>query len=289
MNPDIRIVILVENTASGPGLLAEHGLSFWFEYGDKRILFDAGQSDLLIQNAQTLGINLGRVDAIVLSHGHYDHTGGLAAVLDVGPGATIFLHPAALKPKFTRQDTNVRSIGMSDLIKEIVHTQVDKGKVFLTEEPTEVSTGLYVTGRIPRVTDFEDIDSSFFVDKYCRDVDALPDDQAIFFVSPKGLVILLGCAHSGVVNTLHYVVKLSGQKRIYAVLGGMHLWNASKGRIEQTINVFREYDVQKIGIAHCTGTNAMKQFQIAFPDRCVVCSAGTQVNLGDDHNAHIPA
>lgn len=287
MNPDIRIVILIENTASGPGLSAEHGLSFWIEYGDKRILFDTGQSDLLIQNAQTLGINLGRIDAIVLSHGHYDHTGGLAAALDIGPGAIIFLHPAALKPKFARQDTNVRSIGMSDLIKEIVHTQVNKGKVFLTEEPTEVSTGLYVTGRIPRVTDFEDINSSFFVDKYCRDVDALPDDQAIFFESPKGLVILLGCAHSGVANTMHYIAKLSGQKQIYAVLGGIHLLNAGKGRIEQTINFFRRYNVQKIGTAHCTGENAKKQFQRAFPDRCFVCSAGTQVNLGEDRNAHI--
>jgi 7,8-dihydropterin-6-yl-methyl-4-(beta-D-ribofuranosyl)aminobenzene 5'-phosphate synthase len=287
MNSDIRLVVLVENTASGPGLSAEHGLSFWIEYGDKRILFDTGQSDLFIRNAQTLGINLGRVDAIVLSHGHYDHTGGLAAALDVGPGAIIFLHPEALKTKFTRQDTNVRSIGIPDLVKEIVHTQVNKGKVFLTEEPTEVSAGLYVTGRIPRVTDFEGIDSSFFVDKYCRDVDVLRDDQAIFFESPKGLVVLVGCAHSGVANTMHYIAKLSGKKQTYAVLGGMHLWNAGKERIEQTINVFREYDVQKIGMAHCTGENAKKQFQRAFPDRCFVCSAGTQVNLGDELSAHL--
>jgi len=287
MNPDIRIVVLVENTVSGPGLSAEHGLSFWIEYGDKRILFDTGQSDLLIRNAQTLGINLGRIDAIVLSHGHYDHTGGLAAVLDVGPKATIYLHTAALNTKFARQDTNVRSIGMSDLTKDVVRTQVDKGKVVLTEKPTEIFTGLYVTGQIPRVTSFEDIDSSFFADKYCRYVDTLPDDQAMFFDSPKGLVILLGCAHSGVANTLHYVVKLSGQNRIYAVLGGMHLWNAGKQRIEQTINVFRKYNVQKIGIAHCTGEHAKKQFQRAFPDRCFVCSAGTQVNLGGERNAHI--
>ena len=287
MIQDIRITTLIENTASGAGLLAEHGLSFWVEYADKRILFDTGQSDILIQNAKVLGINLADTDAIILSHGHYDHTGGLAYVLDVVPKTTIYLHPAALKTKFARRDNNVRDIGMSDLVKDIVRTKVDKEEVVLTEEPTEVSTGLYVTGRIPRVTNFEDIDSSFFVDKYGRDVDELPDDQAMFFDSPKGLVILLGCAHSGVVNTLHYVVKLSGQKRIYAVLGGMHLRNASKGRMERTISVFREYDVQKIGIAHCTGKKAMKQFQRVFPDRCFVCSAGTQVNLGDDHNAHI--
>ena len=287
MNPDIRIVILIENTACGPGLLAEHGLSFWIEYGDKRILFDTGQNNLLIRNAQILDINLGRTDAIILSHGHYDHTGGLAYVLEVAPKAVVYSHPAALNPKFARQDTNVRTIGMSDLTKDIVRNQVDQGKVVLTEKPTEVFAGLHVTGQIPRITDFENISSSFFVDEYGRDVDTLSDDQAVFFDSPKGLVVLLGCAHSGVANTLHYIAKLSAQKQIHAVLGGMHLWNASKGRIEQTIRVFREYDVQKIGAAHCTGKNAVKQFQKAFPDRFFVCSAGTQVNLGDGHNAHI--
>ena len=284
----MKITCVVDDRAqAGSGCKAEHGAAFVIERDGRHVLFDTGQSDLLIRNAQTRGINLGRVDAIVLSHGHYDHTGGLATVLDVGPGAIIFLHPAALKPKFTGRDTSVRDIGMPDLVKDIVRTKADKGEVVLTKEPTEVSRGLYVTGQIPRVNDFEGADSSFFVDKYSRDVDKLPDDQAMFFDSPKGLVVLLGCAHSGVVSTMHYIAKLSGLKRIYAVLGGMHLRNASKGRIERTISVFREYDVQKIGIAHCTGTNAMKQFQIAFPDKCFVCSAGTQVNLGDDHNAHI--
>jgi len=282
----ISITTLVDNNAS-KNLASEHGLSFWVEYGDKRFLFDTGQTNIIVRNAKLLGVDLTLTDAIIVSHGHYDHTGGLAYVLDVVPKTTIYLHPAALKTKFARRDTNIRDIGMSDLVMNIVRTKVDKKEVVLTEEPTEVSAGLYVTGRIPRVTDFEDIDSSFFVDKYCRDLDELPDDQAMFFDSPKGLVILLGCAHSGVVNTLHYVVKLSGQKQIYAVLGGMHLRNASKGRMERTISVFREYDVQKIGMAHCTGKNAMTQFQRAFPDRCFICSAGTQVNLGDDHNAHI--
>jgi 7,8-dihydropterin-6-yl-methyl-4-(beta-D-ribofuranosyl)aminobenzene 5'-phosphate synthase len=285
-NNTISITTLVDNNAS-KNLASEHGLSFWVEYGNKRVLFDTGQTDIIVRNAKLLLVDLALTDAIIVSHGHYDHTGGLAYVLDVAPKTTIYLHTAALKTKFTRRDTNIRDIGMSDFVKDIVRTNVDKKEVVLTEEPTEVSTGLYVTGRIPRVADFEDIDSSFFVDKYCRDVDELPDDQAMFFDSPKGLVILLGCAHSGVVNTLHYVVKMSGHKRIHAVLGGMHLLNASKGRIERTISVFREYDVQKIGMAHCTGKNAVKQFQRTFPDRCFICSAGTQINLGDDHNAHI--
>jgi len=282
----ISITTLVDNNAS-QNLAFEHGLSFWIKYGNKRFLFDTGQTNIIVRNAALLRVDLTLTDGIIISHGHYDHTGGLEYVLDIVPKTAIYLHPAALKTKFTRRGTNIRDIGMSDLVKDIVRTKADKKEVVLTERPTEVSTGLYVTGQIPRITEFEGIDSSFFADKYSRDVDELPDDQAMFLDSQKGLVILLGCAHSGIVNTMHYVVKLSGQRRIYAVLGGMHLWNASKGRIERTISVLRDYDVQKIGIAHCTGTNAMKQFQRAFPDKCFVCSAGTQVNLGDDHNAHI--
>lgn len=272
------IAILVDNTASG-SFACEHGLSFWIEYGDKRVLFDTGQSDIIARNAKLLGINLAGAETIVLSHGHYDHTGGLSAVLDVAPQATIYLHPAALKPKFGRKNNKTRAIGISDSTKEMIISRAKNGKVIWTESPTEVSTGLFVTSRIPRITDFEDVGGAFFVDSDCRRADTLPDDQAMFFDSPKGLVVLLGCAHSGVVNTLHYVAKLSGQKRIYAVIGGMHLLNASAERIERTIDVFRQYDVRRIAPAHCTGNNAVEKFEKAFSEQCFACSVGMRIDL----------
>ena len=95
----------------------------------------------------------------------------------------------------------------------------------------------------------------------------------------KGLVVILGCAHAGVVNTLHYIAKLSGETRIYAVIGGMHLLNASSGRIERTIEEVERYDVQKIGRAHCTGDKAVEKFKSTFPEQCFECSVGTQIEL----------
>jgi len=280
LHPDktITITTLVDNTAS-KNLLSEHGLSFWIEYDDKRVLFDTGQSDLLLRNAKTLGIDLADIDAIVISHGHYDHTGGLKTVLNIASEATLYLHPEALKSRFSRKDNKTRMIGIPDATKEIIHALADKKRVVWTKMPTEVSTGLFVTSQIPRITDFEDTESSFFIDKNCQKADMLPDDQAMFFDSPKGLIVLLGCAHAGVVNTLHYIAKLSGETRIYAVIGGMHLLNASVERIERTIEALRQYDVQKIGLAHCTGNKAVEKFKSTFPEQYFACSVGMQIEL----------
>ncbi len=247
----VCITTLVEDTTSGTGLFGEHGLSFWIEYGDQGVLFDTGQTGLLLENAKLLGANVAKIDAIVLSHGHYDHTGGLAAVLDIAPRAMVYTHPAALRPKFARKGTETRAVVMSDSTKEVVRAHAQDERVVWTEEPAKVMTGLFVTGRIPRITDFEDAGGAFYVDENCEEADILPDDQAMFFDTPRGLVVVLGCSHAGVVNTLDYIVKLSGGRQIDSVVGGMHLLSASQKRIERTVSVFRQHNVQNIGFGHC--------------------------------------
>ena len=270
----ITITILVNNTAK-EGFQFEHGLAFWIEYGDKRVLFDTGQSDILIQNAKISGINLAEADAIILSHGHYDHTGGLAAVLDIAVKAKVYLHPAAIEPKFSQKASGAKFIGMPDFARKAIQNR----EVIWTETPTQIFPDVKVTGQVPRNNNFEDVGGAFFLDKKCQKSDELLDDQTLFIESPKGLVVIFGCAHAGVVNTFHYVAELSGEKNIYAVMGGTHLLNASVERIEHTIEVFKQYDVQKIGLAHCTGSNAIKKFMDAFPDLCFVCSVGTKIEF----------
>ena len=279
MGECVCITTLVEDTVSTAGLSGEHGLSFWVEHGNQRVLFDTGQTDLLVENAKLLGVNLAKAEAIVLSHGHYDHTGGLAAVLDIAPRAIVYVHPVALWPKFVRKSHETQNIGMSDSTKEVIRAHVQDERVVWTEEPTEVIPGLFVTGSIPRNTDFEDVGGAFFVDENCEKADILPDDQAMFFDTPKGLVVLLGCSHAGIINTLDYIVKLTDKGRIYSIIGGLHLLSSSQERTERTISVFRKYDVQIIGLAHCTGANATRQISNAFPSRCFICSTGSQVDL----------
>ncbi|MFC1676193.1 iron-sulfur cluster assembly scaffold protein [Planctomycetota bacterium] len=274
------ITILVDNNASG-NFQSERGLSLLLEYQDKRVLFDTGRTDLILRNAELLDVNLADTHAIVISHGHYDHTGGLKAVLNIASEATLYLHPEALKPKFSRKDNKTSMSGIPKSTKKIIHALADKGRVAWTEMPTEVFPGLFITSRIPRITDYEDVGGDFFLDSNCNKPDTLLDDQAMFFDSPKGLAILLGCAHAGVVNTLHYIAGLSREKNIYAVIGGMHLINASSQRIERTIEAFKQYDVKKIGLAHCTGNNAVEKFKDVFPSRCFMCSVSTRIELGN--------
>jgi len=272
---DIRITILIENTAYKAGLKTEHGLSFWIEYGNNKILFDTGQSESILYNAKTLDIDLAKTDAIILSHGHYDHTGGLPSVINIASNAKIYLHPAATEPKFSKNVSGAISIGMSDSVRKAIQGR----HVIWTATPAHLFPGIAVTGQIPRMNDFEDVGGAFFVDENCQKPDDLSDDQALFIESAKGLIVVLGCAHSGVVNILDYISKLTGQNEIYAVIGGMHLLNASQMRITNTIETFKKYDIQKVIPLHCTGRKAIEDLKHTLGNKCLFLGAGGQIRF----------
>ena len=272
----IVVTTLVENSVNIRGLLAEHGLAFHIQAGPRGLLFDTGQTGLLVQNAGRLQISLAAVQAIALSHGHNDHTGGLKAAREAAPQAVLFVHPASLTPKFAgSSDGTGRSIGMDESSAEAV--RADTKTVVWTSRPTEVMEGIFVTGEIPRQNAFEDTGGPFFLDAACTRPDPLMDDQALFFDTTDGLVVLLGCGHAGVVNTLEHIRHLTGDRPIHAILGGMHLLTAGAERMEQTIAAFRRLDIRRLAPAHCTGLPALAQLWSAFPVRCSSCAVGTSL------------
>lgn len=275
MSESIIITVLTENSVHAGGLGAEHGLAFHLQVGSKSLLFDTGQSGLLARNAGRLGIDLSRLDAIALSHGHYDHTSGLGAVWQLARAARLYAHPAALAPHFVRDpDGSIRDIGIREESLAAIRKQAEPP--CHTGTPTEVLAGVYLTGEIARETSYEDVGGPFVLDAAGTQPDALPDDQALFLDTREGVVVLLGCAHAGVVNTLRQVRRLTRERPIHAVLGGMHLLHASAGRLARTVEALRELGVSRLGPGHCTGTVATARLWHEFPAACASCSVGSR-------------
>jgi len=274
---DGKITVVVENTAGGRGLLGEHGLSFWIELSGKHVLFDTGQGHVLLSNARRLGIRFDHIDAVALSHGHYDHTGGLGDVLRNSRATTVYAHPAAFEAKYARNaDGIARDVGMPGLDEEMIR---DMAELVLVEGPTEVCSGLYLTGPVPRTTDFEDTGGDFFKDQTCKEPDQLVDDQAAFIETQVGTVVVLGCAHAGVINTLRHVQALTDNGPIHTLIGGMHLVHAGTERMDKTVAELRRLDVKRLLPCHCTGMAAIARLWQEFPGRCDACHVGTVVEV----------
>jgi 7,8-dihydropterin-6-yl-methyl-4-(beta-D-ribofuranosyl)aminobenzene 5'-phosphate synthase len=275
MSDVITITVLVENTTDRPDLTAEHGLSYWIDVGDRRILFDAAQGKALFPNARRLGIDLATVDAIAISHGHYDHTGGLPSVLETARPSLFVGHPDVFRPKFARRKNgSMADVGMGDVSEAALRSACRK--VVLTREPHEVAPGVWFSGEIARTTAFEDTGGPFFADRNGHTRDPLRDDAALILDAAEGLVVLLGCAHSGVINTLHHARKMIDGKPVTAVIGGMHLQQASKERLEATIEGMRRQAVARIAAGHCTGEQVCRRFAEVFGKRFLFLSAGEQ-------------
>ncbi len=276
--PSVTITVLADNIA-GPGpVQGEWGLSLFLQTDGQRILFDAGSGQVLLGNARALEVDLARANAIVVSHFHLDHTRGLEQALAATGRVPLYIHPDALLTRYWKEEGGVESMRLP-FTRDQLTARVSK--LVETRKATPIADGIWVTGQIPRVTDFEDTGiPNVFMDEQARVPDAILDDQALFFRVPEGVVIVLGCGHAGVVNTIRYVSELLGEERVYAVIGGTHLIAASPERMSRTIEALRRYDVQKIMLSHCTGLEAYARLTTAFPGRCSWPATSTRIQLG---------
>jgi len=278
----IKIVTLSDNTASmRPGILAEHGFSAYLEAEGKRLIFDTGLSISAVHNADLLDINLTSVP-IALSHGHYDHTGGLANILTTAGPRRVFCHPDVFAPKYGDIHGMFRFIGISQSKADL---ECMGASFDISRDARQIIDGIWLTGEIPRITEFEKPEDYLLVMDPERRVDPLLDDQALVLDIKKGLLIILGCAHSGMINTIEHARNITGIDKIAGIIGGTHLGfpggdkTAGKTRIDKTIQALKSYDLGLLAVSHCTGQEAAAQLYAEFGDRFVFNNAGTVIEL----------
>jgi 7,8-dihydropterin-6-yl-methyl-4-(beta-D-ribofuranosyl)aminobenzene 5'-phosphate synthase len=282
----IKITTLSENTAE-LGYLAEWGLSMFIEAEGTKVLFDTGAGIAALHNAQLLGIDLSSIDKIILSHGHRDHTGGLREILmRMKKEVEIIAHPDIWASKYSRPNVWARKPdgGKKEQFSGLPFRRElleNLGARFnLTRKPVHLTKKFLTTGEIPMVSDYEEIDSGLFDKKTGKMLpDELNDDLALVIDTAYGLVVILGCAHHGIINTLRHAQKLTGKELIYAAIGGTHLLNASEERLKKTAVELQEMGVQYLGVSHCTGFEASAYLAREFGKGFFLNNAGTRLSL----------
>ena len=283
----VRPSLAKNGTILSKTLLAEHGLSLLIDTWDgettRRTLLDTGyNAGTLLHNMQTLDLDPKSIDALVISHGHMDHTGSVNAALEaIGKPTTVVFHPDIFRTRYLeRPNTGLAQFpNLTDREK-----MVERGaQLSESRGPTLIAgSTVLVTGEIPRVTDFEkgmpgaqiEIDGKLGVDK-------IEDDQAIVIdLADCGLVVISGCAHSGIINSMLYAQKITGEEKVFGALGGFHLIGPNmKSLIESTVEELKKIAPKLIMPMHCTGRVAMQRLQSEFADRFVLSSVGTRLIL----------
>ena len=269
----MKWTVLTENTVNKRGLLSEHGLSVLVEVNGKRILFDTGQTDVFLQNASQLNVSLDELDAVVLSHGHYDHCGGLQFLKDQEIPVVYMGKGAAFKKLSRENDGGFREIGIpwsTDFIRAV--------NVKETDGLHEIFPDVFLLSGIPKLADFEGVSPVFYQMKdELASADLMQDEQLLIMRENGKIHVLAGCCHMGFISCLRYIRKYFPKEDFGTVLAGMHLRNVTCERLNATIEAVKELNPECLIPVHCTGTIAIAQMKLTLGDKCRLAEAGSRI------------
>ena len=278
---NIHLTVLCENSIDRVipfGLLGEHGFACHLRTQDGEFLFDSGSGTTIMNNAKRLEIDFTKLQGIMFSHGHYDHTGGLKQVLEKTGNIPIYAHPDIFSSHLSQHAGVMRNIGVQwpqDELEEL-------GATFnFSSSPFQVTKELMLSGEIPRKNKVETGDPNLIslAGEDQQITDPLRDDLSLFIKTPKGLVILLGCAHAGLLNIIDHALEVTGEKKIHMIVGGTHLKFCSDAQMTATLDRLEELNIDKIGASHCTGLRGARMLAERFGERFFSASVGMEINI----------
>jgi len=264
-----RITVLCENTVGARVGTGEHGFSAFIETEAGNYLFDTGNGFSIVRNSLLWRKDLTSIKKIFLSHGHYDHTGGLPDVLRLRGEVDVLAHPHIFVERIAvLKEDNPEERKFVGIPYHRGYLDFSGARFVLKKEFYDPEKGIFLTGEVPRKTQFEKPDPRLFAKEQGNWVpDRFLDDQSLVLETPRGLVIIFGCAHSGMINTINYVKERTGVERIYALLGGTHLQFLTPEQLEESIDAIKGLAVRYIGVSHCTGMRASMRLAQEFGDR----------------------
>jgi len=242
----IHLTVLCENSIDRVipfGLLGEHGFACHLRTPTGEFLFDTGSGTTIMNNAKLMGVDFAKLQGIMFSHGHYDHTGGIKSVLEQTGEIPIYAHPDMFSSHMSKHAGEMRNIGC------------------FSASSYQVTNDLTLSGEIPRIVKVETGDPNLITQSTPVELitDPLRDDLSLFIKTSKGLVILLGCAHAGLLNIIDHAMAVTGEKKIHMIIGGTHLKFCSDEQMAATLDRLEELDIDRIGTSHCTGLRGWQQ------------------------------
>lgn len=271
----MRFRFLMENKTDGPGCVAEHGLSIYIEAQGRKLLFDTGASSLFADNAKNLKVDLEAVEALVISHGHYDHTGGVPEFCRINKIAPVYIHKDAFYETYGMKNGEMKTVTSGIRWTDKERSSIDP-RIVRTDGPMQLSEDIIISGTIPLIDGYGQTETFYRkLPDGSFEPDPMTHEQILVIREPEGLYVFSGCSHRGIVPAIRYARELFGGERIAVLTAGMHLYSASEDVRKKVVGQVLAEDMDLVMPVHCTGIDAICDLKQALGGKCIVATAGS--------------